>query len=152
GARFLDDVDPYERRKLWFLNGAHTLLAYAGLARGRTTVREAVDDDLLAELVESWWDAAARHMSLPPEELVDYRQRLRRRFAAPGITLRPGQIAADGSQKLPARLLPVLRAERSGGRVPRGADVALAAWIEHLRRGEEVRDPRAAEFVALASS
>lgn len=151
GARFLDDVEHHERRKLWFLNGAHTLLAYAGLARGFETVREAIGDDALAGLVESWWDAAAEHVSLPPGELADYRQRLLLRFGAPGMRHRLAQIAADGSQKIPARLLPVLRAERRRGRLPAAIVTGVAAWLSHLRRGD-VRDPRAAELVVAARS
>ena len=34
GATFTDDITPYEHRKLWLLNGAHSLLAYAGSIRG----------------------------------------------------------------------------------------------------------------------
>lgn len=151
GARFTDDVDAYERRKLWFLNGAHTLLAYVGLARGFRTVSDAINDDALAGLVQSWWDTAAAHMPLPADELAEYQQRLRARFSNPGIRHRLEQIAADGSQKIPARLLPVLRAERSTGKLPRSVVVALAAWIAHLRNGEP-RDPRATEIVALARS
>lgn len=151
GAQFVAEVDTYQQRKLWFLNGAHTLLAYAGLARRHSTVREAVDDGVLAELIESWWDVAARHTSLPDSELAEYRERLRLRFAAPGIRHRLQQIAADGSQKIPARLLPVLRAERAYGRLPSSAVTGLAAWLRHLRCGA-VRDPRAAELVPLARS
>lgn len=151
GARFVDDVADYQRRKLWFLNGAHTLLAYAGLARGVGTVREAIDDDVLSEFVDAWWDTASKHMSLPPAELMDYRQRLRQRFAAPGIRHQLKQIAADGSQKIPARILPVLRAERTRGRLPQSAVTGLAAWLLHLRDGE-VKDPRASELIPLAKS
>ena len=62
------------------------------------------------------------------------------------------QIAADGSQKLPIRILPVLRAERAAGRMPEGAVRVLAAWISHLRgAGAPVADPRADELVALAA-
>ena len=50
GATFTDDVTPYEHRKLWLLNGAHSLLAYAGSIRGHTTVAEAVGD----ETCRSW--------------------------------------------------------------------------------------------------
>ena len=65
---------------------------------------------------------------------------------------RLAQIAADGSQKLPIRILPVLRAERSAGRMPEGAVRVLAAWIGHLRgAGAPVADPRADELVALAA-
>ena len=34
GATFTSDVTPYEHRKLWLLNGAHSLLAYAGSISG----------------------------------------------------------------------------------------------------------------------
>ena len=48
--------------------------------------------------------------------------------------------------------LPVLRAERSAGRMPEGAVRALAAWISHLRgAGAPVTDPRADELVARAA-
>lgn len=53
------------------------------------------------------------------------------------------QIAADRSAKLPARVLPTLRAERGLGRLPHGAARALAAWVCHLRgMGAPVTDPR----------
>lgn len=151
GAEFVEDVGAYQERKLWFLNGAHTLVAYAGLARGHATVREAVHDDSLRELMESWWDTAARHTAVPPESLADYRERLRSRFAAPGVRHRLQQIAQDGSQKIPTRILPVLRAERHDGRLPASAVAALAAWLIHLRSGDP-HDPRAGELVPLARS
>jgi fructuronate reductase len=61
------------------------------------------------------------------------------------------RIAADGSQKLPIRILPVLRAERSAGRLPLGATRVLASWVCHLRGlGAPVSDVRADEVVPLA--
>jgi len=60
------------------------------------------------------------------------------------------QIAADGSQKLPVRFLPVLHRERAAGRLPEAAVVALAAWLLHLAGGP-VRDVRADELRALVA-
>ncbi|MDR7304329.1 mannitol dehydrogenase family protein [Haloactinomyces albus] len=151
GARFVDDLDSYQQRKLWFLNGAHSLLAYVGPALGCETIDQAVQHPMLSELMESWWDTAARHASLPADDLAEYRQRLLRRFASRGIRHNLLQIAADGSQKIPARILPVLRAERSLGRMPNSAVATLAGWLIHLRT-REVRDPRAAELVTTARS
>lgn len=145
GARFVDDVTPFVRRKLWFLNGAHTLLAYAGPSRGASTVDEAVRDERLVALLGSWWDAAARHAD--PGD--GYRDALLARFAARGIRHRLAQIARDGSQKVPARILPVLAAERAAGRMPEGPVAALAAWVAHLRAGR-VEDPDASRLVAAA--
>ncbi|MCD2195599.1 mannitol dehydrogenase family protein [Actinomycetospora endophytica] len=148
-ARFVDDAAPYARRKLWFLNGAHSLLAYVGPSRGAATVDEAVRDPEVARLMESWWDAAARHARV--DCLDDYRGALRTRFAQRGIRHRLAQIARDGSAKIPARILPVLALERAAGRLPDGAVGALAGWVAHLRAGE-VHDPRAADLVPAARS
>ncbi|WP_235875751.1 mannitol dehydrogenase family protein [Saccharopolyspora terrae] len=151
GARFVDDIDVYASRKLWFLNGAHTLLAYAGLARGHRTIRDAVNDGRLAALVQEWWDTAARHIAVDPAEIAEYRRNLLIRFAARGIRHELAQIAHDGSQKIPARLLPVFRAERAAGRLPAPVVFGLAAWLRHVQTGQ-ARDPRDAELAEAARS
>ncbi|MDE3129607.1 MAG: mannitol dehydrogenase family protein, partial [Acidobacteriota bacterium] len=82
GARFVDDVEPWELRKLWLLNGGHSLLAYLGLARGHRTVAEAIDDAELAGALERFWELAARHLPLAGAlELDAYREQTRARFA-----------------------------------------------------------------------
>ncbi|WP_406690217.1 mannitol dehydrogenase family protein [Saccharopolyspora sp. ID03-671] len=151
GARFVGDLAAYEQRKLWFLNGAHTLLAYAGLALGCATVDEAVRHPVLARLTALWWDVASRHASLRAQELADYRQRLLLRFSSRGVRHNLLQIASDGSQKIPARVLPVLRAERAAQRMPEAPVAALAGWLIHLRENP-VTDPCADELVPPARS
>jgi len=152
GATFTDDIAPFEARKLWLLNGGHSLLAYAGSARGHATVAEAVADDTCRAWLEAWWAEASAHLSQPEAELAAYRAALLERFANPRMRHLLAQIAADGSQKLPIRILPVLRAERSAGRMPGGAVRVLAAWIRHLRdAGAPVADPRADALAALAA-
>ncbi|MDA0164085.1 mannitol dehydrogenase family protein [Solirubrobacter ginsenosidimutans] len=152
GALFTDDIAPFEERKLWLLNGGHSLLAYAGSARGHETVADSVADETCRTWLETWWAEASAHLTLPADDLARYREALLERFANPRMRHLLAQIAADGSQKLPIRILPVLRAERSAGRMPAGAVRALAAWIGHLRgAGAPVVDPRAEELVALAA-
>ena len=43
------------------------------------------------------------------------------------------RIAADGSVKIPIRIVPALNAERAAGGEPIGAERAVAAWVLHLR-------------------
>jgi fructuronate reductase len=151
GATFTDDIEPFEERKLWLLNGGHSLLAYAGSARGHQTVAEAVADDACREWLEEWWDEAARYLPFPEPEVGAYRTALLDRFANPRMHHRLDQIAADGSQKLPVRILPTLRRERAAGRLPPGATRVLAAWVSHLRgAGAPVTDARADELLPLA--
>ncbi|MFI6262747.1 mannitol dehydrogenase family protein [Micromonospora sp. NPDC051006] len=153
GARFADDITPYETRKLLLLNGGHSLLAYAGSARGHDTIAAAVADPVCHGWLDQWWDEAARHVPLPAVELADYRTTLLQRFANPRIRHTLAQIAADGSQKLPIRLLPVLRGERTAGRMPTGGARMLAAWIQHLRGASApVNDAGAGPYQQRAGS
>ena len=151
GARFVDDIEPYEQRKLWLLNGGHSLLAYAGSARGHHTVAEAVADPTCREWLEEWWDLAAAELTLPPAEITDYRQALIERFGNPRIRHLLAQIAADGSQKIPIRILPSITAHRAAGRLPTAGLRTVAAWINHLRgAGAPIKDAAAQQLSELA--
>lgn len=152
GARLVDDIHPFETRKLWMLNGAHSLLAYAGSALGYETVAEAMGDDDVRGWVEEWWSDAAAHLTLPADEVDAYRQALVERFENARIRHLLAQIAADGSQKVPIRIVPALKAARAKGSMPSGATRAVAAWIVHLRgRGAPVTDVQADQVLPLVS-
>jgi fructuronate reductase len=152
GATFTTDVAPFEDRKLWMLNGAHSMLAYAGSIRGHVTVADTMGDPTCLGWLDQWWDASSRHLSLPAADNAAYRRALIERFANPRLAHRLDQIAWDGSQKLPIRVLPTLRKERAAGRLPVGVVRPVAAWVCHLRgSGAKVTDARAADFLPLAS-
>jgi fructuronate reductase len=152
GALFTTDPGPYERRKLWMLNGAHSLLAYAGPVRGHASVAAAAADETCLGWLDDWWSVAAPNVGLPADDVAAYRRALLWRFGNRRIDDRLARIAADGSQKLPVRILPVLRAERAAGRLPQGATRVLAAWACHLRGlGTPVSDARAGEVLPLAA-
>jgi fructuronate reductase len=151
GATFTEDIVPFEERKIWLLNGAHSLLAYAGSIIGHATVAEAAADPICLVWLAQWWDVASAHLPQPAAELTGYQAALLRRFENARMRDRLDRIAADGSQKLPVRVLPVLRAERQAGRLPDGATRVLGAWICHLRGlGAPVNDARAEQVVPLA--
>jgi fructuronate reductase len=152
GAVFTDDVTPFEERKLWLLNGAHSVMAYTGPLRGAATVDEAVADPVCRALVEGWWNACSGYLPLPPADVAAYRSALLRRFANPRIRHALSQIGTDGTQKLPVRFLPVLGRERAAGRLPEPVVTVLAAWVLTLRGdGGPVTDVRADELRALAA-
>jgi fructuronate reductase len=151
GATITNDVTPYERRKLWMLNGAHSLLAYGGSARGHETVASAVGDDVCRRWIDEWWDEAGRHLAFPPAEVDGYRAALVERFSNPRIAHTLAQIAEDGATKIGVRIVPVLARERAERRSGAAAVRVLAAWVCHLRgRGAPVKDTRGPEFVDLA--
>ena len=152
GAVVVNDIEPYENRKLWLLNGAHSLLAYAGQLRGHTTVSEALNDRLCREAMELFWDEAAGHLDGEDLHIPEYRQALRERFGNSRIAHHLSQIAADGTTKLRMRALPVLAAERAQGRSGAGSALMLAAWIDYLAREHEPQDPQDPQAVALSAA
>lgn len=130
GVRFVSDVRPYEERKLWMLNGAHTLLAVVGRARGLETVAAAIADPVCSALVEQLWDDAAALIDLPDGDLVDYRASLRERFGNARLDHRLEQIAVDADTKIGVRILPLLDGARAAGRGLSAAAVeVVAAWM-----------------------
>lgn len=152
GARFVDDVAPFERRKLALLNGSHSLMAYAATILGHETVADAIADPRVLGWVEQWWDEACAHIPLPAGELVDYRAALLDRYRNPNIRHALAQIAADGSLKIAVRALPTFRAELDAGRTPVGSARVIAAWVLHLRGlGAPIKDVRADEVRALGA-
>lgn len=151
GVQIVDDVTPYEQRKLWLLNGSHSLLAYAGSIRGHVTIDEAIADPDCRGWVESFWSEASPYLTLPVDSIVDYREALLERYSNSRIGYRLSQIATDGSIKLPVRILPTLLAERAAGRLPIGCATAIAAWVLHLRgQGAPIKDEGAGPARAAA--
>ncbi len=130
GVQVTKDVGRYEDAKLRLLNGAHSALAYLGGLSGLTFMHQVVAEPAFAAYVERLWDEAEATLE-PPEglDLAAYRQELKARFANPALEHRTHQIAMDGSQKLPQRLLAgvAIRLER-GLRIDAMA-LGIAAWM-----------------------
>lgn len=154
GAQLVTDVRPYETAKLRMLNGAHSLLAYCGLARGHTFVHEAIADPELRALTEQLMlrEAAPTIHAAPGQDLPRYAADLIQRFANPALNHRLIQIAMDGSQKLPQRWLETLAESRAQGRECPAIAAGIEAWIMHLRGANgTVDDPRAEELTKAAA-
>ncbi len=146
GVEFVDDIDAFERRKLWLLNGSHSLMAYFGQLRGHDTVAGAIGDPVVRERVEALWDEAASHLTAPELKVDEYRASLIERFENPRIRHNLAQIAIDGGTKQRMRAVPIMKAELAAGREGAGAAFSLAAWIAHLLGAETIDDTRAGEL------
>ena len=151
GAVVVSDIEPYENRKLWLLNGSHSILAYAGQLRGHATVADALADPLCRKAVEDFWDEAARHLQGEGLDIPTYRRALLERFGNARIAHRLVQIAADATTKLRMRAVPVMTAERADGRSGAGSALMLAAWIDYVTAGSDFQDPLAAEIQAAVA-
>ncbi len=157
GAQFTGDVRAWEAMKLRMLNGAHSLIAYAGQLAGLATVREVMADAGLAALIARHMRAAAATLpggaGLDPEA---YGRALAVRFANPGLAHATAQIAMDGTEKLPQRwFAPATELLVAGGDL-RPYAFASALWLGWLaalaREGKAPPDPRGAQLLALAQA
>lgn len=139
GATLVAEVAPYEMAKLRLLNGTHSLLAYLGALHGHRTIAEAVADDRLADAARALQRAdAIPTLDAPPgTDLTAYGDQILERFANPHLRHTTVQIAMDGSQKLPIRLLGTARDRLRAGAVPEHCALAVAAWMVYVHRGRD---------------
>lgn len=132
GAIFTSDVAPYEQMKLRMLNGSHSMLAYAGFLTGQKYVRDVMKDPALSTLVVLHLKSAAA--TLAPLQGIDlsvYSRDLIARFTNPAVAHATYQIAMDGTQKLPQRIVePALHALEHGQDV-RPFAFAVACWMRY---------------------
>lgn len=157
GAQLVSDVAPFEAMKLRLLNGSHSALAYLGYLAGHETVAEAMEDVGLAAFVQSLMTDAATTLAVPPgTDVAGYARSLLQRFRNPALRHRTWQIAMDGSQKLPQRLLGVMQERLAQGLPIDRHALVVAAWMRYVAGSDEqghpidVRDPLAAELAAIA--
>ncbi|HEY4422122.1 MAG TPA: mannitol dehydrogenase family protein, partial [Pseudonocardia sp.] len=136
GAILTADVAPYEAVKLRLLNATHSLLAYTGALAGYATIAEAMRDDRLAAAATALMAQDALPTLTRPDDLdlTGYQQSVLARFANPVLRHRTTQVAMDGSQKLPVRLLGTVRDRLRAGAEPRWAALAVAAWMVYVAR------------------
>jgi fructuronate reductase len=159
GVELVRDVEPYELMKLRLLNGAHSSLAYLGYLAGYETVSEAMADINFQRFVKKLMEEATPTLSVPPStDLSAYKAALIQRFKNPALKHRTWQIAMDGSQKLPQRLLGTIRDCLQLG-APFGClALGVAAWMRYVTgidergRAVDVRDPLAARLRAIADA
>ena len=151
GATFTDDVTPFEHRKLWLLNGAHSLLAYAGSIRGHATVAAAAADGPAGA---GWRSGGRWRRPTWPNQMTAWPPTGRpcwHASATPGSTINWSASPPTGHRSY--RSASCRCCGPSGRRTasPWAATRVLAAWICHLcGRGVAVHDARAGEVVPRA--
>ena len=153
GAQFVADVAPFELMKLRMLNGSHSALAYLGYLAGYDYIYQVSADPRCERLLNGLWDEAGATLPLLPGiDLACYRRDLLARYRNAALPHRTWQIAMDGSQKLPQRLLHPARERLLTGAPIAHLALAVAGWMRYVdgidERGQpiDIRDPLAAEF------
>ncbi len=136
GATLSNDIAGYDRAKLRLLNGPHSTLAYLGSLLEIETVNEAMRHAPLASFVETLMrqDIAPSLGRLQGFDANGYVDAILARFRNPAIRHKLAQIAWDGSQKLPVRILPVIAEALAAGRPIERLCLPIAGWLHFVRR------------------
>ena len=158
GALLVSDVAPFELAKLRLLNGAHSTLAYLGYLAGCEFVSDAMANRDLARFIRDMQRVEIAPTVTAPREmpLAPYIDALEMRFRNPALKHRTWQIAMDGSQKLPQRLVDTVRAQLERNGPINRLTLAVAAWTQYVSgvdengRAIDVRDPLSAQLKAVS--
>ncbi len=159
GVQMVKDVTAFEHMKLRMLNGTHSSLAYLGYLAGHETIADTVSNTAFSAFVDQLWNEIMPTLDAPPGvNLSDYARALKARYSNPAIRHRTWQIAMDGSQKLPQRLLGTMADNMRAGRPCPGLCLAVAAWMRYVGGTDEkggaidVKDPLAAKLRQISDS
>jgi fructuronate reductase len=145
--------------KLRLLNGTHSSLAYLGYLAGYETVADTMEDAAFATFGRQQMDQVTPTLIVPAGVDVEaHKAALCERFRNPSLRHRTWQIAMDGSQKLPQRLLyPIRDLLARGAPIDRPA-LGVAGWMRYVTgidekgRPIDVRDPLAARLRSAADA
>lgn len=153
GVEFVENVKPFEEMKLRMLNASHSFLAYMGLLKGYAYVHEAVADASLLAKVELLMLREVVPQLIIPEgfDVVAYEESLIQRFRNNQLPHQLKQIAMDGSQKLPQRILPSLVVAHKRNSSKEMLILTLSAWLNFCFKtlnynAKELDDPMKAMF------
>ncbi|ATH68529.1 mannitol dehydrogenase family protein [Shigella flexneri 1c] len=162
GVQMVNDVLPWEEMKLRMLNGSHSFLAYLGYLSGFAYISDCMQDRVFRYAARTLMlDEQAPTLQIKDVDLTQYADKLIARFANPSLKHKTWQIAMDGSQKLPQRMLAGIRIHL--GRETDWSLLALgvAGWMRYVSGVDDagnaidVRDPlsdKIRELVAGSSS
>ncbi len=158
GAQLVKDVEPFEHMKLRMLNGSHSTMAYSGYMGGYEYIAEVMGDAAYVKLIHGLMtEEVMPTLDMPGVDLGAYRDELLERFRNPALKHRTWQIAMDGTQKLPQRLLGTIRDRLKAGQGIERLALGVAAWMRYVtgvaEDGSEidVRDPHALKMHAIAA-
>ena len=159
GVQMVKDVLPWEQMKLRMLNGSHSFLAYLGYLAGYAHINECMEDASFREAARRvMLNEQAPTLRITDVDLTAYADSLIDRFANPALQHRTWQIAMDGSQKLPQRMLDGIRVHLERKSAWPLLALGVAGWIRYVsgtdERGDaiDVRDPLSDKIQSLVKA
>lgn len=133
GAELVSDVIPFEEMKLRMLNGSHSFLAYLGYLAGYQHINDCMGDDNYRRAAHDLMlKEQAPTLKVQNVDLARYADLLIERYTNPALSHRTWQIAMDGSQKLPQRMLDSVRWHLADNSSFKLLALGVAGWMRYV--------------------
>ena len=133
GAELVSDVIPFEEMKLRMLNGSHSFLAYLGYLAGYQHINDCMGDENYRVAARALMlNEQAPTLKVQGVDLTRYADLLIERYSNPALRHRTWQIAMDGSQKLPQRMLDSVRWHLADNSSFALLALGVAGWMRYV--------------------
>ncbi|MEB7556713.1 mannitol dehydrogenase family protein [Kluyvera cryocrescens] len=133
GAELVSDVIPFEEMKLRMLNGSHSFLAYLGYLAGYQHINDCMGDENYRRAAHNLMlKEQAPTLKVQNVDLARYADLLIARYTNPALRHRTWQIAMDGSQKLPQRMLDSVRWHLADNSSFTLLALGVAGWMRYV--------------------
>lgn len=159
GVQMVQDVQPWEQMKLRMLNGSHSFLAYLGYLAGFAHINDCMQDEAFRTAVRHLMlEEQAPTLRITGVDLTAYADSLIERFSNPALKHRTWQIAMDGSQKLPQRMLDGIRVHLQRETPWPLLALGIAGWMRYVSGVDDagqridIRDPLADKIHAIVET
>lgn len=157
GALFVEDIAPFERIKLRFLNAGHSMLAALGYLTGDRFIHESLQRPTLARFTEQTLKCTVLPVTAVPDSVSGeaYIDQVLARFRNGNLPYAVLQVGTDSSQKIQQRWLPTIDDALSQGKDASYLAIALAAWVSFIRQAllnDDLNDPLCDAFAQCKSS
>ena len=156
GVQMVENVLPWEQMKLRMLNGSHSFLAYLGYLAGFQHISDCMQDSAFREAAyRLMLNEQAPTLQITDVDLDQYAANLLERFANPALKHKTWQIAMDGSQKLPQRMLEGIRVHLARRSEWPLLALGVAGWMRYVSGVDDsgaaidIRDPLSEKISAL---
>ena len=147
-----DNVDPYKKRKVRILNGAHTSMVLGARLYGLETVGQCLKDEKVSALLKKCIFEEIIPTIGDTEDNRKFGAAVLERFSNPFIKHMLLSIALNSVSKFKARVLPtILEYKEEKGSYPQGLTFSLAALIAFYRTDEANDDEEIMKFMKTAS-
>ena len=147
-----DNVDPYKKRKVRILNGAHTSMVLAARLYGLETVGECMKDEKVSSLLRKSVFEEIIPTIGDTEDNRKFGEAVFERFANPFIKHQLLSIALNSVSKFRARVLPtILEYKAKNGQYPKILSFSFAALIAFYKTDEANDSEEIVKFMKNAS-